>query len=422
MKKCIFCGKEFKELSDEHIIPNAICGRLRTKNLICKDCNSWLGENIDNAFDGIYSQIINFFSIKRDRGEELPSKVENMEDGKVYHYLHNGNYELADVDIKSFFTETGKLEVKIEGPVNKKQIKNKLGRYIYTQKDVLKEKGINYKEAIKKLHLDIDNNWENIVNNTKPFSAGIIKFESDFGGTKVFFPVLKILYFFFKERQNDIKINDFEILEILKNKSNKILDRCFYYSLEKPLFEEIDNEISHFICIKGYSFERKIVGYLKLFSITPFVCILDDNYNGKDFHISYGYKLLSQQSFTPTCNTLDNLDDLKNKFDYETNYEIAAKNIEKDFSRIMDLYYKLNPHKKWSEIQFEVYKKLKEILGKEIVETPYFKSLIEILNQKENYHFTAKATPEIKEKIILELVEIILTFFARDIIQYMNNK
>ena len=88
----------------------------------------------------------------------------------------------------------------------------------------------------------------------------------------------------------------------------------------------------------------------------------------------------------------------------------------------MDLYYKLNPHKKWSEIQFEVYKKLKEILGKEIVETPYFKSLIEILNQKENYHFTAKATPEIKEKIILELVEIILTFFARDIIQYMNNK
>ena len=42
-KICVFCKKEFEELSEEHIIPNVLCGRLKSKNLICKNCNSWLG-------------------------------------------------------------------------------------------------------------------------------------------------------------------------------------------------------------------------------------------------------------------------------------------------------------------------------------------------------------------------------------------
>ncbi|UKI41461.1 MAG: HNH endonuclease [Candidatus Melainabacteria bacterium] len=66
MKKCLFCGNEFEELSKEHIIPNAICGRIKSRNLICKDCNSSLGDEIDNGFNGVYNQVINLFGIKRE--------------------------------------------------------------------------------------------------------------------------------------------------------------------------------------------------------------------------------------------------------------------------------------------------------------------------------------------------------------------
>ena len=64
--KCVFCGQEFEKLSEEHIIPNCICGRLKSKKLLCKDCNSGLGDSIDLAFDGVYNDIINKFAIKRE--------------------------------------------------------------------------------------------------------------------------------------------------------------------------------------------------------------------------------------------------------------------------------------------------------------------------------------------------------------------
>lgn len=347
------------------------------------------------------------FAIKRERGEGQATKVEAVEDGKKYNYLANGDYELANVSIKSIIDEDNKLQVGIEGPVNKKQIKNEIGKYISAHKTELQQKGINYKCAIKKLHSELDKNWKDITNNTKPFKSGIIKFECAFGGIDIALSILKILFFFFKETKKNVQINDDDIIDILKNKSIKIWERCFYYSLKEPLFDEIPNEISHFICVKGYK-EKKIIGYVKLFSVTPYVCILEDNYNGEDFTISYGFNLLSQQSFTPKCNCLIDIDNLKERLDYKTNFEITSKNIENDFSRIMELYYKLNPKKKWTEIQYEVDKKIREQVGNEIANTPLFQDAIKLLDSGEYYHFTENVTPQNKNQIIIQLANIII--------------
>lgn len=44
---CIICHQDNQELSDEHVIPEAIGGYYHIYN-VCKDCNSKLGDHVDN--------------------------------------------------------------------------------------------------------------------------------------------------------------------------------------------------------------------------------------------------------------------------------------------------------------------------------------------------------------------------------------
>ena len=121
----------------------------------------------------------------------------------------------------------------------------------------------------------------------------------------------------------------------------------------------------------------------------------------------YGFNLLSQKEFEPTCHYLSDLENLNEKFDYEKNFEITSSNLNQDFTQIMELYYKINPHAKFTEIQHLVNKKLESIIGNELIDTPLVKHLIDSLGEK-NYPFTESVTPEYKEKIIDDLVNIIL--------------
>ena len=43
---CIICHQDNQELSDEHVIPEAIGGYYHIYN-VCKDCNSKLGDHVD---------------------------------------------------------------------------------------------------------------------------------------------------------------------------------------------------------------------------------------------------------------------------------------------------------------------------------------------------------------------------------------
>lgn len=98
---CIICHRDNVELSDEHVIPEAIGGYYHIYN-VCKDCNSKLGDHVDN-------HLLNHWLIKASRHEhklkgysntvpnpligdgELPTgekvRVEEDEDGKLYIHL-----------------------------------------------------------------------------------------------------------------------------------------------------------------------------------------------------------------------------------------------------------------------------------------------------------------------------------------------
>ena len=414
-KICVFCKKEFEELSEEHIIPNVLCGRLKSKNLICKNCNSWLGENIDSAFDGVYSQITHLFKIKRERGNGQPFIATDAKNNTKYRILNDGTYELANVACQTCKSDKNGFELRFEAPIDKKRLKNAIGKELAAKKEELSKLGLDYKKTIKDAQENIDKNWNIISTNTLEFKPDRLSFQGVYGGKNVALGILKIAYLFFKEIKPDIEIDDDAIIDLLKNKSESIFDKCLFYNLETPLFEEISDGISHFIYVEGgYG---KIIAYIKLFSITPYVCILKENYYGADFNFSYGYNLLNGVSFTPHCHIITNLNNLKQDLEYQQNFEQASKNLQIDISRIMNLYYKLNPIKR--EIQIEVEKYIKEQLGCEVVNTPLFQSIIDLLG-KFSCEFGNEITEQEKTFAISRIADVIFEYIKHDFSRYVQ--
>ena len=413
--KCVFCGQEFDKLSDEHIIPNCICGRLKSKKLLCTTCNTELGNNIDLAFDGVYNDIINKFAIKRERGESNPSIAVEEKTGKVYQYLHDGSYEFAKPHIEVEDKDENTFLLKIEAnPNSKKDVKIAVARQIYESREELKKKGIDYKSKIKEIQKKIDENWDKIAKNKVEDKPAVLKSELALGGKGVALAVLKMAFLFFKDVKPDIAIDDEDIISILREQSDDVWNRCIFYSNEKDIFEIVPDDISHYLFVRGSQKYRKIVVYIQLFSVSPFICILSNDYQGEDFDFGYGFNLLDQSTFTPRCYEIDDLEDLSIKYSYKLHHEELHKFTEKHLSRICELYYKLNPSKKWDEIQLKVRREIENIAGEEFANSPRIQSCIEILGKVGHYHFTEEATQEQQDEIIRNLAYIILQQIIND--------
>jgi len=69
MSECYICEREITNdnETEEHIILNAIGGTLKSKTLICKQCNSELGDEIDSDLAKQLNYLSNLLNIKRDR-------------------------------------------------------------------------------------------------------------------------------------------------------------------------------------------------------------------------------------------------------------------------------------------------------------------------------------------------------------------
>src|SRR5690348_12113276 len=67
--------------TEEHIILNAIGGKLKSKKLICKGCNSKFGSNIDDKLAQQLNTVSNLLNVKRDRGkpQNVKGKYQNKE-------------------------------------------------------------------------------------------------------------------------------------------------------------------------------------------------------------------------------------------------------------------------------------------------------------------------------------------------------
>ncbi|MBA9077080.1 HNH endonuclease [Rufibacter quisquiliarum] len=84
--KCYVCSIEItsETETEEHIIINAAGGRLKSKDLICKDCNSTFGGKIDSLLADQLNNLSNMLMVKRHRGNPQPILGELKSNREVY--------------------------------------------------------------------------------------------------------------------------------------------------------------------------------------------------------------------------------------------------------------------------------------------------------------------------------------------------
>lgn len=75
--KCYYCKNEItnENRSEEHVIPNALGGRLSSTNLLCDPCNKKIGGTIDIELIRQLGFIADIMNVERDR----PKKNANVE-------------------------------------------------------------------------------------------------------------------------------------------------------------------------------------------------------------------------------------------------------------------------------------------------------------------------------------------------------
>ena len=81
MPSCVFCdGALGPETKPEHILLNALGGRMTTKQADCSECNNLFGGGIDNAFAGQVTEIRNLLQLESGTGRTAPS-LKNVKAG-----------------------------------------------------------------------------------------------------------------------------------------------------------------------------------------------------------------------------------------------------------------------------------------------------------------------------------------------------
>jgi hypothetical protein len=281
MKYCYLCGSELfgKNITKEHIIPNAIGGKLKSTNLICRTCNSKLGEKIDSAFSEQCTLFCNMLNIQRDRGIPKSIKTSNSE-GKEYILHPDGRRTLV------------KPEIKIEENGNETRFK-------ISAKDMKNVRSIL--ESLKEKYPQIDvNSILKEAKKEKEYSDQWHNFQQlKLGGVNAFRSICKTaanLYILKGNSSEHIsQAKDFiNIGDMKKNCVN------FYYP-EKPIILKNNDEILHSIIIVGSSSEKILYAYAEFFNMLKFLVVLNNNYNGSDLVYSYFFDLLMRVEVSKDC-------------------------------------------------------------------------------------------------------------------------
>ena len=106
MHQCYLCRAKItkKNKSVEHIILNALGGRLKSSKIICKDCNSKLGSAMDASLAKQLEFFTNQLNIKRERGVVQNIEMLRKSTGEIYLVSPKGDLRLKKplVKIKEF--------------------------------------------------------------------------------------------------------------------------------------------------------------------------------------------------------------------------------------------------------------------------------------------------------------------------------
>ena len=278
--KCYLCGKELtdKNSSNEHIIPNALGGKLTAK-ILCKECNSNLGSSFDNCL----AKSLEWFSCKinhsRSRGTVQPVKVSI--DGMTALSLQGGNYEGTKVEK----VKNNHYQIHALGKNACLQAKKKA-------KEIIQKSAKKYNWSEDKVNEQLEKLNSKIENNIKQIEHPIVNFSIKFGDKDALLSVLKTAINF--AIMKDIPLNYLnDAITVIKNHNDNDFKSFVNMFYPENIFPE--NSIYHTLILKGDPQIGSLYCLLSFYGVFNAIVLLSSNYNGEQILHSYCYDIWNEK-------------------------------------------------------------------------------------------------------------------------------
>ncbi|CAH0347773.1 HNH endonuclease [Bacillus sp. CECT 9360] len=282
--KCYICDTALtkENETEEHILLNAIGGKLKSRTLICKDCNSKLGSDIDNKLAQQLNPIANFLDIKRDRGK--PQNVKGKYENKEIIIEPGGKMKLARP-----YIDKGEKVVHIEASTMGEATK------------VLR--------GLKRNHPDLD--IEKAIKNAKKSKDYLpsVSVGMNFGGKESKQAICKMAVNFYILNGGDpTTIKHF--LPFIQGKETEA--EVYYFYPRAEVFYKGEKDVMHSLVLVGDPVKNELYVYIELFNEFKMLVFLDRKYNLEPIYNSYHYNVVTNE-----------------EVEYDTPIRIAPKDLRR---------------------------------------------------------------------------------------------
>jgi hypothetical protein len=269
--KCFNCDKEFElnKGSDEHILSYSLGGRIHSKKLICKECNSEFSP-LERELNDQYGWISKLLEFKRGGRREIKSIPMVDDQGRIS-------------DLNSDFT-----------PIHKIRIEKKDGSF----KEHLFESEEKFNQMMKKFSQIYPNhNKEEREEHPilYPRNNRTDKTTISFGLNHLYFKhMFKVGIEFYL--YHDLPISDIQF-SIQNFREDKVKGRVDEFLPPRPIYSPKEGELSHIIYLRVDPRLKMIYCWVSYFNMTSSIVFLNDNYQGQEKReIVYGWDVIQNQN------------------------------------------------------------------------------------------------------------------------------
>jgi hypothetical protein len=267
LSKCYICNSELisANRSAEHILPNCIGGRLKSNQLICKDCNSLFGQDIDKELCAQLNFFANILNVKRQRGKPQNIVLNSHDDFSFI--WPPGQKPQRRPTVES--TEAGGCQVyNIKGSASSKELERII-------RDLLKKPNAKITSDTTRV--------EQFVLEPPHFSLG------GKADRSVMKTCLNLWMLEVGDRSQIVHLIPF----VRDGKGTHPVS--FYYPVgaSENNSDEVFDEITHRVLIKANRKERILYAYVEFFSAIRYLVLISDNYSGPDREIEHSWDVLA---------------------------------------------------------------------------------------------------------------------------------
>ncbi len=261
--KCLICDETITDANDseEHIILQAIGGRLSVKGFICRNDNNKTGTEWDAVFVDQVNPLCLLLSIKRQDGKNPGTEPFETVSGEKMLIRGNRNMVYQKPEIKIFKEgDTEKLSIRANSVAEAREVLNGMKRK-YPKIDV--EKALNEME------------------DKRVYPNDPLKKSLSIGGPEAGRSMIKSLLAFAHKHGIDARDCP-QAFNYLRDESAK---PCYgYYYLSDLIENRPAQNVFHAVGISGNKSTGLLLGYLEYFSCWRIVACLSENYIGPDIH------------------------------------------------------------------------------------------------------------------------------------------